>query len=293
MGLWYSKSLFAKHGWTYPKTWAEMLTLCDEIKKAGIAPWTWQGKYPEYINDPLLSLAAKAGGLDAGQGRSTTSSRTRGRARRCWPRPRRSPSWPAGLHMTGSEALSHTEAQAAWCQGKAAFIPCGSWLESEQKGVTPAGLRHGDGHRARLTAADKLPAQAAVQAASSESFLVPAKAKNAAGGMEYLRILLLASSRRRRSPKSDGTLPAVAGATDGLTLTSGLGSVRDAVTAAGRDDLHATASAPGTRRWPRPSTTPPASWSPSGSTPAQWADRMQKAADAMAKDSSVTEVHAG
>ena len=45
-----------------------------------------------------------------------------------------------GYLMSGSEALSHTEAQAAWCQKKAAFIPCGSWLESEQKDVTPAGF---------------------------------------------------------------------------------------------------------------------------------------------------------
>ena len=41
-----------------------MLTLNDEIKKAGLQPWTWQGKYPEYLNDPLVSLAAKAGGFE-------------------------------------------------------------------------------------------------------------------------------------------------------------------------------------------------------------------------------------
>ena len=63
-GLWYSKPLFAKNGWTFPTTWDEMLTLCEQIKKAGIAPWTYQGKYPEYLNDPLLAMAAKAGGLD-------------------------------------------------------------------------------------------------------------------------------------------------------------------------------------------------------------------------------------
>src|SRR5690242_1544153 len=47
-GLWYSKSLFADRGWTYPKTWDEMVALCAEIKRSGVAPWTYQGKYPEY-----------------------------------------------------------------------------------------------------------------------------------------------------------------------------------------------------------------------------------------------------
>ena len=37
--IWYNKPLFAKNGWEPAKTWDEMLTLCEEIKKAGIAPW--------------------------------------------------------------------------------------------------------------------------------------------------------------------------------------------------------------------------------------------------------------
>ena len=67
-GVWYSKSLFAKHGWTFPKTWDEMLTLGDEIKKAGVAPWTWQGKYPEYMNDPLLVAGGQGRRPGPGQG---------------------------------------------------------------------------------------------------------------------------------------------------------------------------------------------------------------------------------
>src|SRR4029450_12795556 len=75
---------------------------------------------------------------------------------------------------------------------------------------------------------------AAVQAASSESFLVPATAKNVAGGMEYLRILFSKQSARSLA-ETAGTLPAVAGATEGLALSSGLGSVRDAIAAAGKE----------------------------------------------------------
>jgi N-acetylglucosamine transport system substrate-binding protein len=31
-GIWYSKPAFEKAGYTYPKTWADMLTLCEQIK---------------------------------------------------------------------------------------------------------------------------------------------------------------------------------------------------------------------------------------------------------------------
>jgi N-acetylglucosamine transport system substrate-binding protein len=134
------------------------------------------------------------------------------------------------------------------------------------------------------TTSDKMGA-AAVQAASSESFLVPAKAKNAAGGMEYLRILFSKQSAKAFA-QSAGTLPAVAGATDGLTLSSGLGSTRDAVTAAGKEAFTFRF-----RTWYAPLAK--AVDDATGelvnkrATAAEWAERVQKAADALAKDSSV------
>ena len=282
-GLWFSKPFFAERGWQFPTTWTEMLSLCETIKKAGVAPWTYQGKYPEYINDPLLSMAAKAGGPDlikavdnlepgawkqAGLVQAATAfAELAGR----------------GYLMSGSEALSHTEAQAAWCQRKAAFIPCGSWLESEQKGVAPAGFDMVMG-AVPAQSGDRLPV-AAVQAASSESFVVPAKAKNPAGGQEYLRILFSKASATEFA-KANSTLPAVAGATDGLTLSSGLGSVRDAVTAAGKDTFTYRF-----RTWYGPLAK--AVDDATGElvnkriSPADWSTRIQKAADALAKDTSV------
>ncbi|MFI7599106.1 N-acetylglucosamine/diacetylchitobiose ABC transporter substrate-binding protein [Actinoplanes sp. NPDC049681] len=283
-GLWYSKKLFTAKGWAYPKTWDEMLTLCATIKAAGIAPWTYQGKYPEYINDPLLSMAAKTGGLPLVKAVDNLEPNA-------WKAPGLAAAAEAfaelagkGYLMAGAEALSHTEAQAAWCQGKAAFIPCGSWLESEQKGVTPDGFDMVMAPVPARTASDQLE-QTAVQAASSESFLVPAKAKNPAGGMEYLRILFSKQSAKAFA-ETAGTLPAVAGATEGLTLSSGLGSVRDAVTAAGSETFTYRF-----RTWYAPLAK--AVDDATGElvtrriTAAQWSDRIQKAADALAKDSSV------
>lgn len=284
-GLWYSKPFFAQREWAYPKTWDEMVALCETIKKGGVAPWTYQGKYPEYINDPLLSMAAKIGGPDLVKAvdnlqpgawkqdgliqAATAFAELAGK----------------GYIMSGSEALSHTEAQAAWCQKKAAFIPCGSWLESEQKGVAPAGFDMVMGPVPSRTSSDRLPVTA-VEAASSESFVVPAKAKNPQGGMEYLRILFSKGSATAFA-KANNTLPAVAGATDGLTLSSGLGSVRDAITAAGQDTFIYRF-----RTWYAPLAK--AVDDATGElvnkrlAPADWATRVQKAADALAKDTTVT-----
>jgi N-acetylglucosamine transport system substrate-binding protein len=284
-GIWYSKSLFAQRGWAYPKTWPDMLALCADIKKAGVAPWTWQGKYPEYMNDPLISLAAKAGGLDLVRAVDNLEPNT-------WKNPAMLAAVNAihelvarGYVMTGSEGLSHTEAQNAWSKGQAAFIPCGSWLESEQQQVTPAGFDMVMGTVPALGGDDKLPA-GAVMSASSESFLVPAKAKNGQGGLEYLRILFSRGVARGFAENSKA-LPVVRGATDGLTLPSGLSSVAQA------------AKAPATSMFGYRFRTwyPPLSKAVDDATgelmtgrvtPQQWADRVQKAADDVAKDSSVT-----
>jgi len=65
-GICYSKALFEKNGWTYPATWEDMITFCDDLKKEGkIAPWTHQAKYPYYIqNMVLFPLIYSAGGND-------------------------------------------------------------------------------------------------------------------------------------------------------------------------------------------------------------------------------------
>ncbi|MDG4820683.1 N-acetylglucosamine/diacetylchitobiose ABC transporter substrate-binding protein [Asanoa sp. WMMD1127] len=283
-GLWYSKPLFAKHGWTFPTTWDAMLALCDQIKKAGVAPWTYQGKYPEYLNDPLLAMAAKAGGADLVKAVDNLEPNA-------W---KQQPLVDAataiaelagkGYLLSGSEALSHTEAQAAWSQSQVAIIPCGSWLEAEQKGVTPDGFDMVMAPAPALSASDKLP-QTALQAASSESFIVPAKAKNPRGGLEFLRILF-STTAAKRFAELNSTMPSVAGALDGLTLSSGLGSVKAAVDAAGANTFTYRF-----RTWYAPLAKAvddaTGELATKRITPAEWSTRVQKAADAVAADSAV------
>jgi N-acetylglucosamine transport system substrate-binding protein len=281
-GIWYSKSLFARHGWTYPASWADMLTLCAEIKKAGVAPWTWQGKYPEYMNDPLISLAAKAGGPDLVKAVDNLEPNA-------WKSEAMTAAVTAvhelvarGYVMAGSEGLSHTEAQNAWSKGQAAFIPCGSWLESEQEQVTTPGFDMVMAPVPDLGGADRLPA-GAVMSASSESFLVPAKAKNGQGGLEYLRILLSREIAKGFAQNSKA-LPVVRGATDGLTLSSGLSSVARAAKSTNLFGYRFRTWYPPLAKGLDDAT---GELMTGRATPARWADRVQKAADDVARDSSV------
>jgi N-acetylglucosamine transport system substrate-binding protein len=283
-GNWYSKPLFAKHGWEYPKTWDAMLTLCEEIKKTGVAPWTYQGKYPEYMNDPLFAMAFKAGGaplmtaIDNLEPNAWHNDAMKGAVEAIYQLVAK------GHIMPGSEALSHTEAQNAWVQGKAAFIPCGSWLESEQKAVTPAGFDMAVGVMPALSSSDKMPVTA-IQGGSGESFVVPAKAKNPIGAMEYLRIMLSQAGAKKFAELASA-LPTLAGATEGMTLPSGLSSVRDMVKAAGKDVYFFKFGG-----WYAPMAK--AASDATGEllskriTPDAWINRMQKAADDVAKDSSI------
>ncbi len=45
-----------------------------------------------------------------------------------------------GFMLNGTEAMTHTESQQAFVEGKVAMIPNGSWVASEQKSTTPEGF---------------------------------------------------------------------------------------------------------------------------------------------------------
>src|SRR5690606_8410366 len=233
-GLWYNQALFDEHGWEYPQTWDDMLALCETIKSdTDIAPWTYQGLYPQYMRSVFDQLVYKSGGWDA-------TLKLDNLAEDAWTQEPAVTALQAlqalydnGYIMEGTEGLSHTEAQTFWIQGDAVFIPCGSWLENEMKDVlegypefqmvvkpTPS-----------LTADDVLP-QSAVQAAAGEDFIVFANGKNVQGGKEYLRMLFSQEGARFFS-EATKSLTVVEGAAEGLDLGSAFASVQDAIANAG------------------------------------------------------------
>jgi N-acetylglucosamine transport system substrate-binding protein len=230
-GLWYSGKLLTDRGWAYPKTWDEMIALCKTIKAAGIAPFTYQGKHPRYMSWPILSAAAKMAGpqilvaIDNLEPNAWKHEAILAAAEAY------SQLAVDGYILPGSEGLDHVQSQTEWCKGKAAFISCGSWLESEQKSVTPPDFQMTVAPTPSLGSGDKLPFEA-MRGTASEPFVVPAKGKNVNGGLEYLRIML---SKKGATDFTNrvSSLTCVAGIDQGINLPPGLSSVTRALKASG------------------------------------------------------------
>lgn len=60
--VWYNKQLFAKYGLTPPKTWDEMLKVCETLKSKGIIPFTVGGKDSWTILHAFMYMADRAAG---------------------------------------------------------------------------------------------------------------------------------------------------------------------------------------------------------------------------------------
>lgn len=224
-GIWYSKTLFEEKGWTYPSTWEEMMALCETIKGTGMSPWTYQGKYPGYmIFGVLQGMIFKRGGI---QPMIDIDNLVDG----IWSTAPIADSVKEiytlaenDYIMPGTEGLNHTESQAEWLKGKAAFIPCGAWLENEMKTSTPETFKMvmgevpGPGH--------------AVLAEGGEPFIVPAKAKNPIAGLEFLRCLISKESAKYFAVNISSMMPVVGG-TEGVKVSDGMQSAIGVVEAAG------------------------------------------------------------
>lgn len=283
-GFWYSTKLFTAKGWQPPTTWAEFLTLCAEIKKAGIAPFAYAGKYPGYVWEAILAMAVKNGGLEVMKNVDNLADGA-------WQAPALKQAAAAfgelhakGFLLQGTEGLNHTESQARHNAGEVAIIPNGSWLENEQKDVAPADFGYAMFPVPALSDQEALP-QTALHAAPGAGFIVAAQSKNPRAGMEYLRTMVSKEGAGKYSGLVS-TLTTVQGAELPADAKPGLKSAAAALAAAGTNtvdwrfngwyaelatELDAATGQLMTGRI----------------TADQWADRLQKKADAVKKDSSI------
>lgn len=226
-GIWYSSTLFQEKGWKYPETWDEMLALCETIKSTGMAPWTYQGKYPQYmIFGVLQGQIYKRGGIkpmidiDNLEDKAWSAPAVVDSVKELYTLAEKD------YIMAGTEGLNHTESQAEWLKGKAAFIPCGAWLENEMKSSTPENFKMvmgevpGKGH--------------AILADGGEPFIVPAKAKNPIAGMELLRCLISKESAKYFAENISSMMPVIGG-TEGAKVSAGMQSAVKVVETAGKD----------------------------------------------------------
>lgn len=284
-GLWYSDALFKKNNWTVPKNWSEFTALLDTIKKAGITPYGYAGKnaaYYQYL--VILATAAKIGGPDVLKNIDNLEDG----AWQAEPIVQAAQLWAevgAKYMNKAHEGLIHTELQLQQNQNRLAIYPSGSWLEAEQAKSTPAGFNYAVMPIPSATAGDKLSA-AGLYAAAGEPYFVSAKGKNPRGGMEYMR-LMLSKQGAKGFVELNKSLTAVVGAADGVTLSPGLTSASAALVAAGKDVVNYRFDS-----WYKELDTELRTATNAlmfgREDAAKFAERMQKKADAIKKDSSIT-----
>jgi N-acetylglucosamine transport system substrate-binding protein len=207
-GWWYNPDLFAKHGWAPPKTWSELLALCEKIKAAGIAPITFQGQYPGYmINGFLLPWAISAGGIKAVDD-----------AQNLVPGAWKSPAMlkaaqmidelrVKGYFQRNATGMSHTDSQIEFVLDRAAMIPCGTWLHSEMAKQLPKGFNMRFFSPPVLDAGVGDPTNICI---AVEPWIIPSKAKNKKRAIEFFKYMT-SLEKAKQFVVEKGSLTAIKG----------------------------------------------------------------------------------
>jgi N-acetylglucosamine transport system substrate-binding protein len=229
-GVWYSSSYMKEKGYEYPKTWDEMMALCEEIKGSGVAPWVTTGVHPQYARQFLFDQMVWKHDPDAIRNIENLEADA-------WKAPAVTDVLEAiyqlaekGYLLQGWEGLDHIQSQNEWLQGKAVFIPVGTWLENEMKDSIPADFDMVLAPTPSLPG-DKLPFEA-IFAGGGEPFIVPSHGKNVPGGKEWLR-LLFSKEAGKVFAESTKSLSTVSGSGEGLDLGTAFASAQADIAAAG------------------------------------------------------------
>jgi N-acetylglucosamine transport system substrate-binding protein len=232
-GIWYNTNWMAENNYTYPTTWTEMLDLGDQIKADhGIAPWLTTGVHPQYItgfvfNELLWKLNPQALiDIDNMVEDAWKSDAVRTVTEQIYQLAERD------QIASGWEGLDHTQSQAAWLEGKAVFLPCGSWLENEMAGLIPEGFDMVVAPVPPIEGSE-IPATG-IFSSAGETFIVPSAANNVQGGKEWLRMLFSKEGGAEFSRLTQ-SLTVVNGSADEVEFGIPTESVKAAIAAAGEN----------------------------------------------------------
>ena len=231
MGLIYNKALFQEKGWELPETWDEFFALNEELKKeenyvvdengerVKRALFTYQGIYPDYLEEILYPSIANAAGIaqlkkiysyEPGSFSTEPVKKVLDTMAKLG---------SDEYLVEGTVKLNHTQAQTDMMLGKAVFIVNGSWMENEMKdspreegfefGMIPVPVFNKGEEKYILS--------------SYEQFSIPLKAKNPELAKEFLKFLYTEESVILFAEKSNGTF-ALKGAQELLSnhLTPGV-----------------------------------------------------------------------
>lgn len=195
-GFWYDAKTFRDNGWEYPRTWDALLALSGAIARDGdVSPFVWPGKDPRYLRYPLHAMAFRITGEDVWQAVDNLEPNAWrndaiGQAVQAWYELART-----GHVYPRAAALSPSDARKRWLQRKAAVLPSGSWLAGVTDGV-PGDFEMTVAPPPSVTTGDKVPSDA-LSYVAGEPFVVPTEARNAAGGLDYLRVMCSAEGARK------------------------------------------------------------------------------------------------
>lgn len=208
LGWWYDPDLFKENGWEPPKTYAELLALCQKIQAKGIAPITYQGQYPDYmIAGMLIPWVISGGGMDQYNKMQNlepgawNSDALVGAAKKI------ADLRAQDYFQKGATAMSHTDAQVEFIERRAAMIPCGTWLHAEMESKLAKGRKMAFMLPPTLVDGKGDPTNIMIKI---EPWLVPAKSKNqehAIGFFKYMTSL----EKAKQFVKEKGTLMAIRG----------------------------------------------------------------------------------
>jgi N-acetylglucosamine transport system substrate-binding protein len=284
--LWYNARLFAEKGWTVPKTWAEFTALGETAKREGIHLFAYPGqKGPYYQLWNVLYTAAKIGG---NQVILDIDNLVDG----AWVAEAVKQSVAAWVDIQAKYSdksyagLDHTQTQVLQLQNKLLFYPTGSWIENEMVKDKPDDFEYAIAPIPDVTASDVMP-YGAIQVGVGENFVVAAKGKNPQGGLEYLRIMLSKEGAKGFTEKTQN-VTVVNGATEGVELPAALKSAAKAQDAAG-ENIITDARFEGWYKELFDYGTEQINVVMAGrSTPDEFCANLQKKADEIKKDSSVS-----
>ncbi|HNT35473.1 MAG TPA: extracellular solute-binding protein, partial [bacterium] len=114
-------------------------SLCEQIKSEHIAPLTFTGRYPGYaLRGFYFPWVISLGGLEV-------LNRAQNLEPGAWKDPAfvRAAEYVVdfkrkGYFQSGCIGMNHTESQMEFLVGRAAMIPCGTWLHSEMANLLPS-----------------------------------------------------------------------------------------------------------------------------------------------------------
>jgi N-acetylglucosamine transport system substrate-binding protein len=279
-GNWYNGALFEKEGWQPPKSWDEFFALAPKIRAKGMAPYVHDAVHGYYPRWAIMATIWKSAGKQAVVDIDNLKDNA-------WKADGILPAlqvWEKlvkdGLLLPGK--LDHTQSQQAWLDGKAAFIQVGTWLKNEMASTIPPGFDLTLSDYWTVSSSDKAPND--VFAGSGEGFVVPAKAPNKEAAKEFLRAVLSKEGSARFAELTK-SLASTKGSGDNVQ-DSALASA-NAVMKNASNDLISVKFQDFYADLDKESQNLSEELMAGRLTAQQFADKMQAAADKVAKDDSI------